>query len=711
MRIGKDAVTFTIRDGIKTVGYLSQTFLNAINASEVFVPMASWNEEWALFDSSSTNTDQSLKSLEIIEKYSILRTDEDLIDQFSKLGDKGTRILIHNLKGWDDGVVEFLFKGDDIILKEEYEMYMDEKRSGTAEDEYSLRAYLSILYLEPRMKIMINGRKVLPKRMSFCLYNTRKTIYKPKRKKEEVDKKKICSKVEAMFLFGFNKEARDQFGMMYYHNNRLIRRWHRIGMQNSAGSRGRGVIGLIDASFLTPTHNKQDFVYGNDYRVLQHTVNLRLKSYWQCCKIDKGSGGMTVTVWFENMNKSKDRGPYWIQCDSCLKWRQVPHKPNSYPSNWECKDNPSRKFARCSTLEERPPDFLSIPKGPGKADDDDDDDDMDEDSEEVRPKPIKRHRTTPTKSSTRNTTATKNKRRAGTSTKSLPKREKIESSASDDDISSPSYMSSSEDSSVVVSDLDQSDSEVYGDDDDNPKNSKSPNSLSKVATAPKSLPPPSSKSYKISTKPKMKSNSSPSTTSSTTKTTVKMTNADTTRGGSKRTSHPTKEKQPYKKLKDVLESKSTGTHSLGNHSTKGIQGVGTVALERSEEMQKLARKMKYICSRLCGNDCQIQLPEGVVGWLQFDEISFAKQFLDKRQVETSPYLLSFPDVEVVDAEANGVVEGVTKEVGNVTEDVVNGVGVEEQEEIVEVLDAYVKHESKEDEESFSQEINFFASST
>eukprot|EP01126_Amoeba_proteus_P042057 TRINITY_DN4558_c0_g1_i13.p1 TRINITY_DN4558_c0_g1~~TRINITY_DN4558_c0_g1_i13.p1 ORF type:complete len:517 (-),score=128.36 TRINITY_DN4558_c0_g1_i13:223-1773(-) len=516
-----------------------------------------------------------------------------------------------------------------------------------------------------------------------------------------------------MFLFGFNKEARDQFGMMYYHNNRLIRRWHRIGMQNSAGSRGRGVIGLIDASFLTPTHNKQDFVYGNDYRVLQHTVNQRLKSYWQCCKIDKGSGGMTVTVWFENMNKSKDRGPYWIQCDSCLKWRQVPFKPNTYPPNWECKDNTARKFARCSISEERPPDFLTIPKGPGKTDDDD----LDEDSDEVRPKADKRHKTTPTKSSSKSTTATKNKRGLGTSTKSPSKREKIESSASSNDISSRSDVSSFEDSSMIVSDVDQSDSEVYGDDDDNPKNSKSPNALSKVSSS-KSHPSPSSSSKytKTPTKAKIKSKSSPSTSSSTVKTTPKMANTDTTSGGSKRTTHPTKEKQPYKKSKDTSESKSTGsatgTHSVGNHSMDGMQGVGTREVERSDEMEKLVRKMKYICSCLCGKDGQTQLPQSLAGWLQFDEISFVEQFIGNRQRPEIPSPLTPFDVAVVDAEVDGV--GVVKEVGDVsevTEEVANGVGEEAEEEIVEVMEANIKCESKEEDDSLSQEINFFASST
>lgn len=43
MRVGKDAMVFTKNGTTCSVGFLSQTFLEAINATEVLVPMCTWN--------------------------------------------------------------------------------------------------------------------------------------------------------------------------------------------------------------------------------------------------------------------------------------------------------------------------------------------------------------------------------------------------------------------------------------------------------------------------------------------------------------------------------------------------------------------------------------------------------------------------------------------------------------------------------------------
>lgn len=43
MRVGQDAIVFTRRDDHLTVGFLSQTFLFDIGATEVLVPMVTWD--------------------------------------------------------------------------------------------------------------------------------------------------------------------------------------------------------------------------------------------------------------------------------------------------------------------------------------------------------------------------------------------------------------------------------------------------------------------------------------------------------------------------------------------------------------------------------------------------------------------------------------------------------------------------------------------
>ena len=44
MRIGKDALVLTKRDGLRSIGFLSQSYLAAVNADTIIVPMATWSD-------------------------------------------------------------------------------------------------------------------------------------------------------------------------------------------------------------------------------------------------------------------------------------------------------------------------------------------------------------------------------------------------------------------------------------------------------------------------------------------------------------------------------------------------------------------------------------------------------------------------------------------------------------------------------------------
>ena len=43
MRLGRDAIVFSNKNNTKTIGFLSQTFLESIKATTVLVPIVSWN--------------------------------------------------------------------------------------------------------------------------------------------------------------------------------------------------------------------------------------------------------------------------------------------------------------------------------------------------------------------------------------------------------------------------------------------------------------------------------------------------------------------------------------------------------------------------------------------------------------------------------------------------------------------------------------------
>jgi len=69
--------------------------------------------------------------------------------------------------------------------------------------------------------------------------------------------------------------------MLMYHHGRLIKAFLRVGIQLRANDEGMGVVGIVTADFLTPTHNKQDFADNKLYQMLINNLEIKLKDYWQ----------------------------------------------------------------------------------------------------------------------------------------------------------------------------------------------------------------------------------------------------------------------------------------------------------------------------------------------------------------------------------------------------------------------------------------------
>ncbi|KAK3557919.1 hypothetical protein QTP86_003841 [Hemibagrus guttatus] len=136
------------------------------------------------------------------------------------------------------------------------------------EMDYSLRAYLSILYLKARIQIILRGKKVQTKLVAKSLSMIENDLNQNERVK---------------ITFGFNHKNKDHYGIMMYHNNRLIKSYEKVGCQiKSSGLRsGVGVIGVIECNFLKPAHNKQDFEYTKEYRLTMAALGNKLNDYWR----------------------------------------------------------------------------------------------------------------------------------------------------------------------------------------------------------------------------------------------------------------------------------------------------------------------------------------------------------------------------------------------------------------------------------------------
>ncbi|KAI5106916.1 MORC family CW-type zinc finger protein 3 [Silurus meridionalis] len=343
MRLGKDAIVFTKKANTMCVGLLSQTYLEKTGAQNVIVPMV-------------IDTPEHAESLHDILKYSLFNTKEELLSEFSVFeglcaGSNGTRIIIWNLRRTSSGELEFDFTKD----RCDFQIPVDvcESSRGTKsqqsesavrlllpESEYSLRAYCSILYLKPKMQIILQGQKVETQFITKTLGSVIKDSYKP-----------VCSpqlKKAVPITFGYNTKTKEHYGLMMYHKNRLIKAYEHVTCQRRVDRMGVGVIGVIECNYLTPTHNKQEFDNTEIYRKTMLSLGSKLEEY---CK--------EVRYRFKHCDKPVEDivmkpDQTWVQCDDCLKWRKLADgiESKKLPKKWFCHMNSDPKFRSCETEEE-----------------------------------------------------------------------------------------------------------------------------------------------------------------------------------------------------------------------------------------------------------------------------------------------------------------------------------------------------------------------
>lgn len=356
MRLGRDALIFTKNGGCQSVGMLSQTYLENIKAQCVIVPIAPFNQQ----TNTLVVTPDSEASLAAILQHSIISSQEQIQAHFDSISSKkGTKILIWNLRRAVDGKPEIDMETDptDFRLPEIQieELKKNLKNSGLLKADqvipdmhYSLKAYLSILYLRPRIHIILRGKKIPTKLVSQQLTRVEYDVYKPHFSKDKVK-----------VMFGLNEKNKECYGIMMYHKNRLIKAYEKVGCQlKTFGPRaGVGVIGIIECDFLKPAHNKQDFEYTKEYRLTLGALGMKLNDYWKEVMERKARQREFEAVTKEQnyiLQKDKtDNGPMWLQCEECLKWRSVPAGHyRVLPENWSCSQNPNPRYRSCSSPEE-----------------------------------------------------------------------------------------------------------------------------------------------------------------------------------------------------------------------------------------------------------------------------------------------------------------------------------------------------------------------
>ncbi|XP_012078398.1 protein MICRORCHIDIA 2 isoform X2 [Jatropha curcas] len=291
MRLGADVIVFSrashASKATQSVGLLSYTFLRKTGQDDVIVPMVDFDisGHWAEPIIYSSQDDWSA-NLKTILEWSPFSSKDELLQQFEDIGRHGTKIIIYNLWLNDEGIYELSFDDDDedIRLRDEASCAGQKLNKKVVELQshisyrirYSLRAYASILYLRKftNFSIILRGKPVEQFNIADDLKYSKLVTYKPQL---GMASKEVAA-VETSI--GFIKEAPALCisGFNVYHKNRLIRPFWKVTSDGS--SKGNGVVGVLEANFIEPAHDKQDFERSSVFIRLEAKLKQILTDYW-----------------------------------------------------------------------------------------------------------------------------------------------------------------------------------------------------------------------------------------------------------------------------------------------------------------------------------------------------------------------------------------------------------------------------------------------
>ncbi|XP_059643258.1 protein MICRORCHIDIA 6-like isoform X2 [Cornus florida] len=289
MRLGADVIVFSRhlvnRKLTQSIGLLSYTFLTQTGHDRIVVPMVDYefNTLTGTMDTLHRYGKEHFTSnLSMLLQWSPYSTEVELLKQFDDIGYSGTKIIIYNLWLNDEGAIELDFDSDTEDIRIRHDAKTIDRCKFTAVSEqhlanrhrFSLRAYLSILYLRipESFRMVLRGRVVECHNIASDLKFPQIIEYKPQ--------SGGCVEGTVLTTIGFLKEAPEVnlHGFNVYHKNRLILPyWHVVSYSSN---RGRGVVGILEANFIEPTHNKQDFEKTNVFQKLEVRLREMTFEYW-----------------------------------------------------------------------------------------------------------------------------------------------------------------------------------------------------------------------------------------------------------------------------------------------------------------------------------------------------------------------------------------------------------------------------------------------
>ncbi|KAH3765016.1 MORC family CW-type zinc finger protein 3-like [Pelomyxa schiedti] len=346
MRICKDALVFSISAESASVGILSTTMNESANT--VTAPVVTFTPSTMCLDPAYQQDFQATDHLNRVFSVSPIKSQVGLglvfakIRALAKKADTqatGTCVMLFNLHNSPGApnqleLMPDLDKNDIQIRPVNGRNFSNRRGIGKVNVplDYSLREYLSKLYLTPSSMFFICGKKVESKPVHTSLSNA----------------KRVNSSIPNIGNLTLGYNARDrEIGLSGFHlfwHNRLCSSYYKIGSLESKASyvtRGNGVIGVLSVDACEPLNNKQGFNEDQALGLVEEWLSKEVETFLEDNEAET-----------ETLASHLDVDDDWVQCNRCLKWRRYPVKGTTFPDQWFCHMNPDQRFNSCQIPQE-----------------------------------------------------------------------------------------------------------------------------------------------------------------------------------------------------------------------------------------------------------------------------------------------------------------------------------------------------------------------
>ncbi|KAL2489066.1 MORC family CW-type zinc finger protein 3-like [Forsythia ovata] len=336
MRLGKDALVLTQTANSRSIAFLSQSLNEGKDNLEI--PVVSYHRigQFMEVDTSLQNVTFAKYNLKIIKEFSPF--DKYLIGEkaglFSGNG-TGTQIFIWSLDEWGSNYSlqweagmsgGSSFHQGDILIRSRRIRSRPGQISQMVPLDYSLRSYLEVIFLDPRMKIYVQGARVKSRPLAKSLNKT-------------TTENGIVMGKPVQLTLGRSQLEWEQAncGIFLYWHGRLIEAYKRVGSMIHNGDNGRGIIGVVDVTDLMDDGNGHVWVHNSKQGFQDCEAYAELEK-WLGERADEYLDKYVDTIQLKKGNALYKPDHEWVQCDKCRKWRMLSPDFDSktLPLEWFC---------------------------------------------------------------------------------------------------------------------------------------------------------------------------------------------------------------------------------------------------------------------------------------------------------------------------------------------------------------------------------------